>query len=275
MDTLCEKKKTNQLAKTYLIDSHAHMDMPQFEQDRDEVIQAARKAGLGKILTVALSIAGAQQTLQICRRHPDLFLAALGIHPHDAQKANAKIFKEMTTILSSQSFFVALGEIGLDYYRNLSPQDCQQRIFRQQLRLAKELHLPVIIHCRDAQEDTLSIMKDENISHLGGVMHCFSGDERFAQDCLELNLLLSFAGPLTYKTAGNLRQIVKKIPLNRILVETDCPYLAPEPYRGKRNEPAYVTVVVDKIAEIKNLPRLQVVEQVMNNFYRVFGHKSS
>jgi TatD DNase family protein len=249
------------------------MDMEQFDQDRDIVIQTAQRVGVKKILTVALSIPGAHQTLKICHQYPTLFLAALGIHPHDAQKASGKTIEEMASLLTSQPFFVAVGEIGLDYYRNLSPREDQQQMFRTQLRLAKELTLPVLIHCRDAQADTLSIMKEEDVSLIGGIMHCFSGDEGFARECLKLNLLISFAGPLTYKKSATLREVVRETPLERILTETDCPYLAPLPHRGERNEPAYVAAVVHNIAEIKRIPPSEVASQIVMNFKQLF-HKS-
>ena len=252
------------------IDSHAHVDMNQFDQDRDMVIHSAQKAGVKKILTVALSIPGAQKTLQICHQYPDLFLAALGIHPHDAQKVTGETLEQMASTFASQPFFVALGEIGLDYYRDLSPREDQQRIFRAQIHLARELNLPVLIHCRDAHADTLNIMREEGVSQLGGIMHCFSGDKTFACNCLKLNLLISFAGPLTYQNAASLREVCKGIPLDRILTETDSPYLAPVPHRGKRNEPAYVAAVTHTIAEIKKIPVSEVASQIVSNFNQLF-----
>ncbi|MEW6378356.1 MAG: TatD family hydrolase [bacterium] len=253
-----------------LIDSHAHMDMKQFNQDRSEVIQAARKAGVKKILTVALSIPSAHQTLDICRQDPDFFLAALGIHPHDAQKVTDETLEQMSRFLTSQPFFVALGETGLDYYRDLSPREDQQRIFRAQIRLARELKLPLVIHCRDAQADTLRIMKEEDVSSIGGIMHCFSGDRSFAHDCLKLNLLISFAGPLTYPKSATLQEVCRETPLDRILTETDSPYLAPSPHRGKRNEPSYVAAVTSRIAEIKKVPLPEAASRIAANFNRLF-----
>jgi len=255
------------------IDSHAHMDMNQFDQDRDMVIQSAQKAGVKKILTVVLSIPGARKTVQICQQYPDLFLAALGMHPHDSQKVSSETLEQMASTLTFQPFFVAVGEIGLDYYRDLSPREDQQRIFRDQIHLARELNLPVLIHCRDAHADTLNIMREEGVSHLGGIMHCFSGDKTFAGNCLKLNLLISFAGPLTYQNAGSLREVCREIPLDRILTETDSPYLAPVPHRGKRNEPCFVTSVTQTIAEIKGIPVSEVATQIVSNFNQLF-HKS-
>ncbi|MEW5801161.1 MAG: TatD family hydrolase [bacterium] len=258
-----------------LIDSHAHMDMKQFDEDLDTVIQSARKAGVQKILTVALSIPGAQKTLHICRQYPDLFLAALGIHPHDAQKITDKTLDQIASTLSSQPFFVALGEIGLDYYRDLSPREDQKRLFRAQIRLARELNLPVLIHCRDAHADTLSIMTEEGVSRIGGVMHCFSGDKAFARNCLKLNLIISFAGPLTYKNSTTLKHVCHETPLDRILTETDCPYLAPVPHRGERNEPAFVAAVTHTIAEIKKISSQEAASQIAANFNQLFKQKSS
>jgi len=261
-------------AEIPLIDSHAHLDMKQFDQDRDEVIQAARKAGVKKILTVALGISSAHKTLDICHLYPDFLLASLGIHPHDAHQVSEETLDQMTKLLTSHPFFVAVGEVGLDYYRNLSPREDQQRIFRQQIRLARELNLPLLIHCRDAQADILTIMKEEGVACLGGIMHCFSGDRAFALDCLKLNLFISFAGPLTYPKAFNLKEVCQQVPIDRILTETDSPYLAPAPQRGKRNEPAFVASVTRTIAEIKKAPLPEVAAQIVANFSRLFPKKS-
>lgn len=250
----------------YLIDSHAHLDMEQFQGDLDQVIQSARQAGIGKILNVALSLESAYHTIDLAGQYPGLILGALGIHPHDAQKVEKTTLEEIATMIHSHEIFVAWGEIGLDYYWDFSPRQIQQAIFQEQIHLAKQLHLPVIIHCRDAHVDTLSIMREEGVDKCGGIMHCFSGDMDFASACLELNLFLSLAGPITYKKSEHLREIVKTMPFDRLLVETDCPYLAPHPFRGKRNEPAYVRYMVEQIAKIKGLTFPEVESQMMINF---------
>ncbi len=269
MGLLCEKEnKENN--KVYFIDSHAHLSMRQFENDRHAIIQSARKAEVGKILTVALDLQEAKQVLLLCQKNQDLLVAALGFHPHDAQKVRDGFYNEMADILTSHAAFVALGEIGLDYYRNLSPAEVQKKIFRKQLQLAKELNLPVLIHCRDAYEDTLKIMKEEKIDRIGGVMHCFSGDEAFAKNCLDLNFYLSFAGPLTYRKNERLRKVVGITPFDRLLAETDCPFLAPEPHRGKRNEPALVVGIFEEIAKIKGVELAEAAGKIMNNFSKIF-----
>ena len=197
-------------------------------------------------------------------------VASVGVHPHDVKEVELEACLEELRQLSASPYVAALGEIGLDYYWNNSPQEMQQTFFRRQLELAKTLGLPVIIHDRDAHEDTLRIIEAVDMSPVGGVFHCFSGDLAMAERVRELGFLVSIAGPVTFKKAGSLPDVAKAMPLESLLIETDCPYLAPVPFRGKRNEPAYVRYTAAKIAELRGISLEEVAEQTSRNFFRLF-----
>ena len=197
-------------------------------------------------------------------------VASVGVHPHDVKEVELEACLEELRRLSTSPHVAALGEIGLDYYWNNSPQEMQQTFFRRQLELAKTLGLPVIIHDRDAHEDTLRLIEAVDMSPVGGVFHCFSGDLAMAERVRELGFLVSIAGPVTFKKAGSLPDVAKAMPLESLLIETDCPYLAPVPFRGKRNEPAYVRYTAAKIAELRGISLEEVAEQTAQNFFRLF-----
>src|SRR3989338_2063374 len=256
------------VSEANLIDTHAHLEMPQFDGDRDEVIKRTVESGISLIIDVGSDLSGSRTALELARRY-DFIYASAGIHPHEGKGVTIETYKEVRKLLSDPKV-VAVGEIGLDYYKDYSPRDIQQREFINQIRIAKEFKKPVIVHSRDAREDTLKILKDEKVSEIGGIMHCFSGDEEMARRCMDMGFYISFAGPVTYPNAERLRSVVKSIPTNRLLTETDCPYLAPQQMRGKRNEPAYVRYVAEKIAEVKGLS-LEDVERVIRlNVYNLF-----
>ena len=251
-----------------MIDTHAHLEMPQFDGDRDEVIKRTVESGISLIIDVGSDLKGSRTALELARRY-DFIYASAGIHPHEVKGVTIETYKEIRELLSDPKV-VAVGEIGLDYYKDYSPRDIQQREFINQIRIAKEFKKPVIVHSRDAREDTLKILKDEKVSEIGGIMHCFSGDEEMARRCMDMGFYISFAGPVTYPNADKLRKVVKSIPTNRLLTETDCPYLAPQQMRGKRNEPAYVRYVAEKIAEVKGLS-LEDIERIIElNVYNLF-----
>jgi len=233
------------------IDSHAHLDLPAFDTDRDAVIQRALQKGVSHIITVGIGKQECVHALQIAEDHPQVF-AALGIHPHNAADCDLQAL-DMLEQKSRSSKVVALGEIGLDFYRNLSGREEQIRAFRTQLDLARSLKLPVIIHDREAHTETLAILREEKAGEYGGVVHCFSGDVRMAFSCIESGFHISIPGTVTFKSARLVQEVVRKVPLDHLLVETDCPFLAPAPYRGKRNEPAYVIHVAEAIAAIKGI----------------------
>ncbi|MCP3677078.1 MAG: YchF/TatD family DNA exonuclease [Deltaproteobacteria bacterium] len=254
-----------------LVDTHAHLDDQRFEEDREEVIERAGGVGVEQIITVACwdPQHGFEPTLKIADSH-DAIYTAIGIHPHDARLAEDETFKQMEA-LAGRTKVVAIGETGLDYHYDNSPRDIQQEVFRRQIRLGTSLNLPIIIHTREADRDTLDILKEERAGDTGGVLHCFSGGYEMAKECLDMGLFLSFTGIITFPKAAALQEVVKKVPVERMLVETDCPYLAPVPYRGKRNEPAYVVETAKRIAELKGLHLDDVARITTLNAQGFFG----
>ncbi|MCW8858376.1 MAG: YchF/TatD family DNA exonuclease [Deltaproteobacteria bacterium] len=251
-----------------LVDSHAHLDSSQYDGDRAETITRARDNGISHILTIGCDLESSAKNIAIAEEYEQIY-AAVGVHPHDATEINAAALDKLRLMLSHPKV-VALGEIGLDYFRDRSPRDIQRNAFREQIRLAKELKKPLIIHDRDAHDEVVQILEEEDAAAVGGVLHCFSGDLAMAQKCLALGFYLSFPGPITYPKNALTRNIVKAIPLDRILVETDCPYLAPQKYRGKRNEPAYVRYTAEKLAEIKGLSLEDVARITSRNCFDLF-----
>jgi TatD DNase family protein len=256
------------------VDSHAHIDGPEFDADREAVIQRARDAGVGAILNVGTGDphSGAfERAIQLAEAHPDIF-AAVGTHPHDARLFDDKAAERLTRLVRQGNRVIAWGEIGLDFHYDNSPRENQREVFRRQLRLARAEKLPVIIHTREAEEETIEILRAEwATANLPGVMHCFSGSARLAAQALELGLAISFSGILTFKKAQDLRDIAKQVPPEQLLIETDCPYLAPVPFRGKRNEPAYVVEVARCIAEVRGMAIEDVARLTSENFSRVFA----
>jgi len=236
-----------------LIDTHAHLDFPDFAKDRKEVLERARQAGIEYILNISSDFASNLKSLELASAYPEVY-ATLGIHPHHAKDIDKETLSKIKELAKNNKKVVGVGEIGLDFYKNLSPRENQIRILREFLELAKELSLPVIIHCRNAQKEALDILKKEaRASFLGGVFHCFSGDQNFLKEILDLGFYVSFTANITYANAQNLRELVKETPIERILLETDCPFLPPREKRGKRNEPAYLTYLSEEIASLKGL----------------------
>lgn len=251
-------------------DTHAHLHFPEFAADLGEVLQRAREAGVRFMLTIGTDVEDSRQAVALAEQHPDIY-AAVGIHPHDAAEADESALAELEQIARSSPKVVAIGEIGLDYYRNLSPHETQRRIFRRQLHLARRLQKPVLIHCREAHADTLEILLAEGVQDVGGIMHCFSGDAVVARQCLDLGLLISVAGPVTYPNARKLPEVVQLTPADRLVVETDCPFLPPQPYRGKRNEPAYLPITAAKVAELKGEPPEELGQVMARNALSLLG----
>lgn len=232
-----------------LIDTHTHLDDARYDGDRDAMIERARGAGVGTLVTIGCDLVTSRAAVALADRYPFIY-ATVGAHPHEVKHIVPGWYEELRE-LATHPKVVGYGEIGLDYHYDHSPRDTQQARFREQIRLARALDLPVVIHTREAQEDTVAILKEERAGEVGGVFHCFSGDAWLAKDALDLGFYLSFSGVITFQNAAMLREIVRTVPLDRILVETDCPYLTPVPHRGRRNEPAHVRLVAEKIAEIK------------------------
>jgi TatD DNase family protein len=261
-----------------LIDSHAHLDMPHFDADRDAVIARARQAGVAAILTLGVDGASSQRAVALAQQYEGVF-AAVGIHPHEAQHATPEHYKALMRLAREREAnrIVAWGEIGLDYHYDHSPRDVQQCEFRRQIRLARELDLPVCIHSREAHDDVLTILDEEKASDVGVVMHCFSGDEQVARRCLELGFYISFAGPVTFTNARKLPAVVPLVADDRLLIETDAPYLSPHPWRGRehRNEPARVAVIAARLAEIRGVSVEEVGQAATQNFNALFLARSS
>ena len=241
-----------------LIDSHAHLEMKAFDRDREDVVKRARQAGVGGIVTVGTNLDDCIKAVSLAERYPEVYVA-IGIHPHDVKGINHETYRLLKT-MAVHDKVVAYGEIGLDFYRNHSPRDIQIRCFNDQLEVADELGLPVIIHDREAHDQTVRMLKAKK-GMQGGVIHCFSGDTAMASQCLDMGFYISIPGPITYPKAAKLMDVVKHVPMERILVETDCPYLTPHPHRGSRNEPAFVVHTAKKVAEIKKIP-FEEVERI-------------
>jgi TatD DNase family protein len=255
------------------VDSHCHLEMEEYDADREQVIGRGKKAGLRYMLTVATEEKYFAKALEIIESH-EMIYGAFGIHPHNSQEFNEKLAERIRGYFS-QSKLVAYGEIGLDFYRNYAPRDVQIKAFRAQIELAKELSLPIIVHSRDAKEETLRILAETDAAVNGAVMHCFSYDLETARKLFDMGFYLSIPGTITYKNASELREMLRHAPLERILPETDAPFLTPEPHRGKRNEPGFVSIVVKGIAEAVNKPLEDVSPILCNNFVELFLNRKN
>jgi TatD DNase family protein len=242
-----------------LIDTHTHLDDPRYDPDRELVIERGRQAGVEAFVTIGCDLLTSRSAVTLADRHPHIY-ASVGVHPHEVKHISDGWYDELRRLAGHEKV-VAFGEIGLDYHYNHSPPKEQRERFREQLQLAHELRLPVVIHTRDAQDDTISILKEEQACEVGGVFHCFSGDAWLAKEALDLGFYLSFSGILTFQNASALRDIAKHAPLDRVLIETDCPYLTPVPHRGKRNEPAFVSHVAKQLAELHPELSLEQIER--------------
>lgn len=255
------------------IDSHAHIDGPEFDQDRDEVVGRAGEAGVAVIMNVNSGDPhnGAfQRTVHVANSYHNVF-GAVGVHPHDAKLFDESIGDQIATIIRDEKRILAWGEIGLDYHYDHSPRDVQVAVFRRQLDLARELKVPVIVHSRSADDETVECLRESaDAGWYGGIMHCFGGSEQMADQVLELGMLVSFAGNVTFKKAENLRAAARRVPLDRLLIETDCPFLTPVPFRGQRNEPARVVEVANFLAELYSVAVDELAEQTSANFLRFF-----
>ncbi len=258
------------------IDSHAHIDGPEYDGDREEVIQRAWGAGVHAILNVGTGDphSGAlERAVELAQKHDGIY-AALGTHPHDARLFDDRAEERIKHLIKDNSSVIAWGEIGLDYHYDNSPRDVQREVFRRQLELAGDADLPVIIHTREAEDDTIEILQaDWNKPGRRGIMHCFSGSLKLAQATMELGFLISFAGVLTFKKADDLRAVAAQVPLDRLLIETDCPYLSPAPFRGRRNEPAHVLEVARALATIHGRTPEDIGRITAGNFGRLFQLK--
>jgi TatD DNase family protein len=254
-----------------LVDSHAHIDFPQFADDREAMLDRARAAGVSALLAIGTGPGPEKldSALPYAERY-DWIYASIGIHPHEAKQATPQHFEELTK-LSRHRKVIAWGEIGLDYFYDHSPRDIQHQVFRHQMTLARDAKLPIIIHCRDAWTDCLGLIDEVwRPTGIGGILHCFTGTIEEARRGLDAGFMISFAGNSTYPKTQHIRDAAKEIPLDRILIETDSPFLAPQPYRGKRNEPAYVAEVARTLANVRNLSPEEFAAITAANFRRFF-----
>lgn len=252
-----------------LIDTHCHLDFKDFDADRDEVIERAVKAGVGAIINVGSSVEGSRRAVELSRRY-DMVYATLGVHPHEADSVTDKVLDEFKA-LSEEKKVVAVGEVGLDYFRNLSPRTEQVSGFKKFIHLADELDLPLIIHARETSSEILDILKKEKKGEMNAVMHCFSGDERFLKDCIAAGLYVSFTCNITFKNAKVLKEVARSMPVDRLLLETDAPFLAPQEFRGKRNEPSYLTYLLDEWSNILGLSKEDIAKITTHNANVLFG----
>ncbi|MCL4441335.1 MAG: TatD family hydrolase [Firmicutes bacterium] len=250
-------------------DSHAHLDDRKYGQDRHEMLMRAREQGVSNIINVGYDIPSSQRSVALAEKY-DFIYAAVGIHPHDAADCGEDGLDKIRK-MASHPKIVAVGEMGLDYYRNLSPQDTQQQVFRQQIRLAVDLGKPIIVHDREAHGDVMKILKEEKADQARGVLHCFSGSMEMARECLKMGFYISIAGPVTFNNARKLQEIAVEIPIDKLLIETDAPYLTPEPHRGTRNESSYVVYVGRCIAKLRNIPVEELAAATTANAKILFG----
>ncbi|KUP04592.1 hydrolase TatD [Bacillus coahuilensis p1.1.43] len=252
-----------------LFDTHVHLNAEQFDSDLNEVIGRAKESGVEKMVVVGFDRPTIKKAMELVEEY-DFLYASVGWHPVDAIDMTDEDLVWIEE-LSAHPKVVALGEMGLDYHWDKSPKDVQKEVFRKQIRLARKVQLPIVIHNRDATADIVEILKEENAQEVGGIMHCFSGSAETAMECVELNFYISLGGPVTFKNAKKPKEVANVVPIEKLLVETDCPYLAPHPYRGKRNEPAYVRLVAEEIASIKEISIEEVEKITTQNALRVFN----
>ena len=253
--------------KYKIFDTHAHYDSDSFDEDRENVIKELKENGVIGVLNCGSDLYGLRKSVELAREF-DMFYAAVGIHPENADEFNEDVVKEIKEFVKNEKV-KAIGEIGLDYYwEENPPREVQKEVFRAQMKLADELNLPVVIHDRDAHKDTLEIMKE--FPNVIGVVHCFSGSVEFAKECIKLGYYIGFTGVLTFKNAKKLVDVCREIPAERMLVETDCPFMAPVPFRGKRNKSDYIEYIIDKMSEIRGISGEEMNEILLNNKKRLF-----
>lgn len=251
-----------------LFDTHAHLNAEQFDTDLEEVIARAKAEKVERIVVVGFDKPTITRAMELIEEY-DFIYVMIGWHPVDAidmTEEDLSWIKE----LSSHEKVVAIGEMGLDYHWDKSPKDVQKEVFRKQIALAKEVNLPIIIHNRDATEDVVTILKEEGAEEVGGIMHCFTGSAEVARQCMDMNFYISFGGPVTFKNAKKPKEVAKEIPNDRLLIETDCPFLTPHPFRGKRNEPSYVKYVAEQLAALKGLTYEEIASITTENAKRLF-----
>jgi TatD DNase family protein len=256
-----------------LIDTHCHLNHADFDTDRTEAIARARAAGVGAMVVIGYDLPSSERAVALAAEEPALYATA-GIHPHDARTLDDTALARLS-VLAQHPKVVGLGEIGLDFYRNLSPRDDQERAFRRQIELARRLRLPIILHTRESESDVLEILEEVGTDGLSGILHCFSAGPEVASRCFRLGFHVGLGGVLTFKNARALQETARELPLDRIVLETDAPYLAPHPHRGRRNEPAYVALVAGRLAELHGRAPEEIAEITTANARALFGPRLS
>ena len=252
-----------------LIDTHVHLNAQQYDEDLEEVIARARENGLEKMVVIGCDRKSIERTMELIEEYDDIY-GVIGWHPVDAIDCTDEDLQWIEE-LSAHEKIVGIGETGLDYHWDKSPKDVQKKLFRRQLALAKRVGLPIIIHNRESTEDCMEILKEENAHEIGGIMHAFSADEKTADEIIAMNFYVSLGGPVTFKNAKLPKDIAVHVPLDRLLVETDAPYLTPHPFRGKRNEPAHVKLVAEKIAELRGMSYEDLASATTENAKRLYN----
>ncbi len=252
-----------------LIDSHAHLDDRRFDLDRDMIIENLNSNGVEFVINVGANLRSSKSTVELAKKHKNIY-GVVGIHPHSATELNDKAVETLTD-LAREEKVVAIGEIGLDFYYDNSPRDIQRSAFKTQIELAKKLDLPLVIHSRDADQETFDTLKEANDDNLKVLLHCYSGSVELAREYLKLGFYISLGGPVTFKNARVPKEVAEMVPLDRLVIETDSPYLTPEPYRGKKNEPMFVKYVAKQIAEIKNISVEEVIKATNENTKKFFN----
>ncbi|MFB4260578.1 TatD family hydrolase [Shouchella clausii] len=256
-----------------LFDTHVHLNAKQFHGDVKETIARAQDAGVKEMVVIGFDEPTIERAMELVEQYDDLY-AAVGWHPVDAIDMKDKHLHWLEE-LSAHRKVVALGEMGLDYHWDKSPKDVQKEVFRKQIALAKKVKLPIIIHNREADQDVVHLLEEEGAAEVGGIMHCFGGSVEIADRCLNMNFHIGLGGPVTFKNARRPKEVAAHVPIERLLIETDCPYLAPHPYRGKRNEPAYVKRVAEDIAELRGIRYEELSQKTRENALKLFGIKDN
>lgn len=252
-----------------LIDSHAHLDDRRFNKDRDKLIKSLKQNDISLVINIGADVSTSIKSVKLAEKYENIY-AAVGVHPHSAKEMDDSTI-EVLRAFAKRDKVVAIGEIGLDFHYDNSPRDVQRKRFIEQIGLAKELDLPIVVHSRDADQETFDILKEEADEKLRGVLHCYSGNAEMAKEYIDLGFYISLAGPVTFKNARKPKEVAKSVPIDKLLIETDAPYLTPEPHRGKRNEPIYVRHVASMIAELRDMSFGDVGRITSENTKRLFN----
>ncbi|WP_022769358.1 MULTISPECIES: TatD family hydrolase [unclassified Butyrivibrio] len=255
-----------------IFDTHAHYDDERFDEDRDALLRSMKEAGIGNIVNIGANMASSRRSLDLAAEY-DFMYAAVGVHPSDCAELDDEKIEKLKE-MSSFPKCVAIGEIGLDYYWPEPDHELQKKWFKRQIALAREVELPIIVHSRDAAADTVDILKSENAGELGGVVHCFSYSKEVAEECVKMGFYIGIGGVLTFKNGRKMKEVAEAIPMERIILETDCPYLAPEPFRGKRNSSLYLPYVVSAMAQIKGISEEEVISITEANAREMYRLKA-